>query len=183
MDLLRETRRRVAGGTAVAVIVPVGIVLGSLGLGLSGGVGALSQALTGPEIPGVEPAAARSDGGRDEAGELLAAASSFPQRRALRVTGAGGSETQEPRRRRRAGRDRDRRPGAGPAPAAPQPPVTTAPPPQPDPTPPPSTVRQLGERVKEVTDRIPVAGEPAGQVVDIIVETAETLPLPEQPRP
>jgi hypothetical protein len=34
--------------------------------------------------------------------------------------------------------------------------------------------------VKSVTDQVPVVGPPAGQVVDTIVETAESLPVPDQ---
>jgi hypothetical protein len=37
--------------------------------------------------------------------------------------------------------------------------------------------------VKSVTNQVPVAGPPAAQVVDTIVETAESLPIPDQAVP
>jgi hypothetical protein len=39
-------------------------------------------------------------------------------------------------------------------------------------------VRQVGNQGHQVTDPIPVVGPPAGQVVDLIVDTADQLPLP-----
>lgn len=184
MDLLREWRRRIAGGTAAALIIPAAIVIASLGIGLGGGIGglgALGQALTGPEVPGVEPASSRTSAADDEPGELLAAAAAAAARNIAsrsRTTdeGARGPATPGARTRRP---DRPQRPRAPRPPGAGRPPsAPPAPQPTPAPTEPPSTVRQVGDTVKEVTDDVPIAGEPAGQVVDIIVETAETLPLP-----
>jgi hypothetical protein len=42
----------------------------------------------------------------------------------------------------------------------------------------PSTIRRVGDQIKQVTNQIPIAGEQVGQVVDVIVETAESLPVP-----
>lgn len=186
MDLLRHWRRRAFGAAASAVIVPVAIVLAALAVGVGGGglggLGALGQAFDGPQLPDVGPLP--GDDGRDaadESGRLLARAqrerssSSPPARRA----GPGTRRREIP-----SGRDRQtatvrppRSPGGSAPPAAtPTPAPTPAPAPQPTPT--PSTVRQVGDRVKEVTDPVPVVGPPAGEVIDLIVETAEGLPLP-----
>lgn len=185
MDLLRDWRRRILGGTAAIVLIPIVVVVGAIGvLGTGfGGLNSLGQALTGPEIPGVEPARAAGEGDTDDdAGDLLADA-------AVPTPGA----TAAPRtaiRRRAARRRGSQRPAATPTPDATDPPSggsggsgggEPTPTPQPTPTPEPSTVRQVGEEVKKVTNQVPIAGEPAGQVVDTIVETAEQLPLPKLP--
>ena len=188
MNLLRDMQRRVAGGTAAAVLVPVAIVVAAVALGTGGfgGLTSLGQAFNGPEIPGVEPASARADdaGDEDVPGELLAdvdpAATATPA--AARRSGTPGRRTPARRRGRKPGRNGNR-PGASPTPrpTQPQPTPTSQPQPTPAPTEPPSTIRQVGDQVKQVTDPIPVAGEPAGQVVDTIVDTAEQLPLPKIP--
>ena len=184
MDLLRDWRRRILGGTAAIVLIPIVVVVGAIGvLGTGfGGLTSLGQALTGPEIPGVEPARAAGEGDTDDddAGELLAdAAVPTPDATAAPRTAI----------RRRATRRRgSQRPAATPTPDATDSPSGGSggsggggPTPTPQPTPEPSTVRQVGEEVKKVTNQVPIAGEPAGQVVDAIVETAEQLPLPKLP--
>lgn len=185
MNLLRDMQRRVAGGTAAALLVPVVIVAAAVALGAGGfgGLSSLGQAFNGPEIPGVEPASARPDdaGDGDVPGELLAdvepTATAGPAA-ARRPGGTGGQP--DPARRRANDPGSGNRPGAPPTsrPAQPQPTPAGQPQPAPAPTEPPSTIRQVGDQVKEVTDPVPVAGEPAGQVVDTIVDTVEQLPLP-----
>lgn len=189
MKLLRDWRRRIAGGTAVAVLVPVGIVASTLALGLGSGfsgLGVLGQALTGPQIPDVEPASARAaPPGRTQL-DLLAAMSAAAARAASPAASRAAGRPAAGRRRAGnggggGGGGSDRRAGRRPPPGGTRPPDGgggSGGQPTPPPTEPPGTVRQVGERVKSVTNQVPVAGEPAGQVVDIIVETAEQLPLP-----
>jgi hypothetical protein len=185
MDLLREWRRRLLGGAAAAVTVPIAIVGAALAVGVGGfgGLGALGQALTGPQVPTVEPLAAGGRPTAEDAGRLLTLAAADAagvaaeraearpapaRRRSTRRPGSGGRPQATPT-------PRPTRPTGGNQPSAtPQP----QPGPQPTPTEPPSTIRQTGDTVKEVTDQVPVAGEPAGQVIDLIVDTAEQLPLP-----
>jgi hypothetical protein len=181
MDLLRDIQRRVAGGTAAALLVPVAIVIVGVALGTGGfgGLNALGQAFNGPDIPGVEPASARADDADEDdvPGELLAGVDPAATARPAAARRTDSTRRRAQARRRRA--DRRNRPGAGPTTgtgAQPQPPGQ--PQPTPAPTEPPSTVRQVGNQVKEITDPVPVAGEPAGQVVDVIVDTADQLPLP-----
>lgn len=188
MDLLREWRRRAVGGTAAALLVPVGIVAAAAGLGLTGGfggLGSLGQAFSGPAAPALEPrraAAASADG--DDPGDLLADAAAAPGARvaAGRTAAAPRTSVRRPGTRR-GDRRRPRRPSPGATRPRPTPPPQSQPTPAPAPAPtePPSTIRQVGDQVKEVTSQVPVAGEPAGQVVDMIVDTAEQLPLPEIP--
>ena len=187
MDLLRHWRRRVFGAAASAVIVPVAVLLAALAVGVGGGgigsLGALGQAFAGPELPEGGPPQG-GVGGRDtadEAGRLLARvqraetrASTPAQRRAAerrrRTNGAGPQRT--------GTTNPPDRPGAADPEPTPAPSAAPQPAPAPTPTPTPSTVRQVGDQVHEVTDPIPVVGPPAGEVVDLIVDTAEELPLP-----
>jgi len=188
MDLLRHWRRRVFGAAASAVIVPVAVLLAALAVGVGGGglgnLGALGQAFAGPELPG--PGPLPGGGGRDtadEAGRLLArvqrdeAEASTPAERraaARRRTSSGG-----PRRTGTTNPPRDPGGSATPTPTpGPAPSAAPQPTPAPSPTPTPSTVRQVGDQVHEVTDPIPVVGPPTGEVVDLIVDAAEQLPLP-----
>jgi hypothetical protein len=187
MDLLRHWRRRAFGAAASAVIAPLAVLLAALVVGVGGGglgsLGALGQAFAGPELPagGAVPAA----GGRNasDAGRLLARVQRDEARDPSPGAGrrAAGGTRGRGTPRRRVSTNAPRRPGgsarpqATPAPtAAPQP----TPAPTPTPTPSPSTVRQVGNQVHEVTDPIPVVGPPAGEVVDLIVDTAEQLPVP-----
>jgi hypothetical protein len=186
MELVRVWRARLLGGAAAAVVVPVTVVVATLAVGLTGGLaglGALGQALTGPAFPDAETAFASPRVASADPGPLLD--------RALR-----GSDTTPALRRtrraappvrRRATAPRQQTPSTPQRPASPgaggSPPSSPAPTPTPRPTPaptpaPPSTVRQVGDTVKSVTNQVPVAGPPAAQVVDTIVETAESLPLP-----
>lgn len=176
------------GGTAVALLVPLAIVAAAVGIGLGGGfggLGSLGQAFNGPEVPGVEPASARAGGDDGNGpGELIAdagpAATATPAA-ARTGTSATRRRTAARRRRARRGNGDGNRPAATPTPDSQQPSPSSTPQPQPQPTPtqePPSTVRQVGEQVKQVTNQVPIAGEPAGEVIDTIVETAEQLPLP-----
>jgi len=190
MDLLRHWRVRLLGGAAAAVTVPVAIVAAVLAVGAAGGglgaFSALGQALTGPGIPEVEPATGRGSTVADDAGEILPgdiiAVTRAPERSAAGGGDDGGGATPGG-----SGGDRDsggsggtpgRRPVATRPPASAPPSSPPAPQPTPAPTEPPSTVRQVGDAAKGVTDRVPIAGEPAGEVIDLIVETADGLPLP-----
>jgi hypothetical protein len=153
-----------------------------VGVGGFGGLGALGQALTGPDVPTVEPAAAGGRPTAEDAGNLLALAAA-DQAEVRRQEGPAATRRRRSAARRPASGNRPTAtptPGSTPAPSGgsnPAPSATPNPTPAPTPTP-VSTVRNLGNQVKEVTDQVPVAGEPAGQVVDLIVDTAEQLPLP-----
>jgi hypothetical protein len=184
VEVLREWRRRLVGGTLIAVLAPAAIVGAGAAVGIVGGgiqgLGRLGQTLTGPAVPTVEPAPAPRGRERD-AGDLLDRATRG-ERRARVASRTLATLPDEPRKRRRdrKRRDRDRprgedSPGARPPAATPPGQDPTPPPPQP---PPPSTIRQIGDQVKQVTDDLPVAGPPAGQVIDLVVETAESLPIP-----
>jgi hypothetical protein len=185
MDLLRHWRRRLLGGAAAAVIAPLAVLIAALAVGVGGGgigsLGALGQAFAGPELPDAGPVAAA--GGRDaaaEAGRLLARAQ--PPNRAAPAATQAPATAPDARRRattpRRTGSTNPPGPGKG-TPQRPSSPAPAATPqPTPQPTPSPSTVRQVGNTIHQVTDPVPVVGPPAGEVVDLIVDTAEQLPLP-----
>lgn len=190
MELARAWRRRLLGGLAASVAVPGVIVAAGVATGGLGGFRALGQAITGPVLPLVAPAlpARAAD---DDTSRLLARieppAPAVAAARA-RADGSGPADRAPAGRRNAPGRGQNRGGGgappssggggtAPPAPAPPAPPPAPAPAPTPAPEP-PSTIRQVGDTLKDVTDQVPVAGEPAGEVVDVIVETVETLPLP-----
>lgn len=166
------------------VIAPVAVIAAALAVGISGGglsgLGSLGQALTGPQIPDAELIAANNRASRDrvDPGDLLALAGDAAT---LAATAPAAG-------RPRSGSDRERRrptdsdPGTPTRPVTPTQPgpqvtpvpqPTVTPPPQPTPT--PSTVRQVGDQVKEVTDPVPVAGGPVGQVIDIVVDTVDGI--------
>jgi hypothetical protein len=188
MDLLRHWRRRVFGAAASAVIAPVAVVLAALAVGVGGGglgsLGALGQAFAGPDLPDAGPLPTRGGRDADEAGRLLARV----QRSETRATPRSGTRRQgsgQTRRTSSGGGTRTgttnppQRPGGSARPRpTPQPTAAPQPTPAPSPTPPPSTARQVGNQVHEVTDPVPVVGPPAGEVVDLIVDTAEKLPVP-----
>jgi hypothetical protein len=191
MDLLRHWRRRLLGAAGAAVIAPLAVVLAALAVGVGGGgigsLGALGQAFAGPQLPAA--AGLPAGGGRDaadEAGRLLARVQR-DRARAPRPAAAPQSTAPSAPTRRTATRpgrtgtiNTPRRPGTTPRPASPAPTANPQPStaPTPTPTPPPSTIHQVGNQVHEVTDPVPVVGPPAGQVVDLIVDTADQLPLP-----
>ncbi|HVL97170.1 MAG TPA: hypothetical protein VM266_15050 [Solirubrobacteraceae bacterium] len=184
MDLLSDWRRRTFGAAAGAVVAPVAIVLAAVAVGIGGGglrgIGAVGQAVHGPVDPRVAPApGARNRDAAEEAGRLLTRMQA--RERVARPAARRPASAPTPAVRR-PGSDRGGRP-ARPRPQAPAAsPPPPAPTPQPTPTPTPGLVRQVGDEVKKVTDPVPVAGPPAGQVVDLIVETAESLPVPAKPR-
>jgi hypothetical protein len=184
MELVRVWRARLLGGAAAAVVVPVTVVVATLAVGLTGGLaglGALGQALTGPAFPDAETAFASPRVAGPDPGPLLDRAlrdtATTPAiRRTRRATRPVRRRGTTPRQQTPSTPQRPASPGAGGSP-----PSSPAPTPTPRPTPapaPPSTVRQVGDTVKSVTNQVPVAGPPAAQVVDTIVETAESLPLP-----
>jgi hypothetical protein len=197
VHVLRDLRRRTLGATAGAVIAPLAILAAAVALGVGGGglggLGSIGQAITGPEPPDVTPVVARERAPADEAGRLLTRVSRRERRAAAPRGAARGRSTSPvaapsapaPARNGGAG---DRRPddptttpvrapaGGAPAPAAPPAPIAT-----PVPARTPSVVRQVGDGVKQVTDRVPVAGQPVGQVVDQLVETVDGLPNPLDP--
>jgi len=47
------------------------------------------------------------------------------------------------------------------------------------PSAPPSAVRQLGDDAEGVANQVPVAGEPASDVVGLLVDTVDGVPLPQ----
>lgn len=185
MEILRVWRNQAVGGAAAAALVPGVILVAALGVGITGGglasLGSVRQALTGPDVPKVEPRSVAPGGRLRDPGRLLAR--SLPARErgggsaAGAVTGGSGSSA--------AGS-----PGQAPSPPAPTPespspgsrtsPPTSRPPaaPTPAPTATPSPIRQVGDRVTQVTDEVPVAGEPTGDVVDVLVDTVDHLLSP-----
>jgi hypothetical protein len=188
MELVRVWRARLLGGAAAAVVVPVTVVVATLAVGLTGGLaglGALGQALTGPAFPDAETAFASPRVAGPDPGPLLdralrGTATTPAIRRTRRATRPVRRRGTTPRQQTPSTPQRPTSPGAGGRPpSSPAPTPTPTPRPTPPPTPaPPSTVRQVGDTVKSVTNQVPVAGPPAAQVVDTIVETAESLPLP-----
>jgi hypothetical protein len=190
MDLLRHWRRGTFGVAAGALVAPVAILLAALAVGIGGGglagLGSLSQALTGPDLPGVEPVAQRRparDSGRllarvnrRAAAQARAAASGGGAAGAGATTGAGGTTDQT---------EGVVDPGGGTTPGGAPPPAATAPPPAtppPAPTPTPeSPVRQVGDTVTTVTDQVPVVGPTTSGVVDQVVDTVDAL-IPPRPR-
>jgi hypothetical protein len=192
MDLLKDWRRRIFGAAAGAVVTPVAILLAALAVGVGGGglrgIGSVSQAFQGPEAPAIAPAeGSRNRAAAEESGRLLTRvqrqAERAQRRAAARAKGRGdnprrpsagapGGTGGRPPTSGRPGTTGAPSPGGSPAPQ-PQPQ-----PPAPQPTPTPGTIREVGEQVKQVTDPVPVVGPPAGEVVDLIVDTAESLPVP-----
>lgn len=183
MDLLKQWRRRAFGAAGAVVIAPVAIGLAAVVVGFGGGgiggLRTLAQAFRGPEAPSIAPGAG-GGAAAAESGKLLAQVESRERRAASRrATAAPGRRS--PRTRTPAGVKRPAtRPGGGTGPRPGGPAQTPKPSPTPAPTaqPAPSTVRQVGEQVHEVTDPIPVVGPPAGEVLDLIVDTVDQLPLP-----
>jgi hypothetical protein len=187
MDLLRDWRRRTFGAAIGAVVAPAAIIAAALAVGIGGGglgsIRSIGQALSGPQLPEIAPAAPE-DRTADDAGRLLAR---------VRPARHGRSRGTATARTRRTGATRTpatiiRRPSPTattgpvrtrtPAPTAqaPAPAATPAPTATPVPARTPSPVRQLGDGVKTITDQVPVAGPPVGQVVDLLVDTIDKLP-------
>lgn len=188
MDLLLQWRRRLYGAAAGAVIAPVAIFVAVLVVGFGGGgldgLGALRQAISGPELPRAQTLA-RSPR-RDDPGRLLARV----RRQADAAAGAGataggGAGT--------AGAGTGGAPGGGPGGATPV--ATVAPgggtvpggggpdptpptePEPPAPTPgPDGPIRGVADQVTQITDQVPIAGQPVGDVVDGLVDVLEPRP-------
>jgi hypothetical protein len=193
MDLLRHWRRRTFGAAAGALIAPVAIVAAALAVGIGGGglggLKSIGQAFGGPDLPRVGP----SRGSASDAGKLL----SNVNRRARRdggggagtpslsgaqvasaptsSSGGGSTPTQGAGQTPPLSSETESttRPPGGSNPPPATTPVATTPPAQPTPT--PSLVRQVGDGVKQVTDQVPVAGQPVGDVVDLLVDTVDGL--------
>src|SRR3954451_12493748 len=194
MDLLRHWRRRTFGAAAGALIAPVAIVAAALAVGIGGGglggLGSIGQALNGPKLPDV--AHDRSRGPAKGAGRVLARLRRQNQLRAR----AGGPATLSgaqvaaapspgagapPTSRQNSQPTRSHTQTTTGRPVASNPPATSTPAPQapaPAPTPTPSLVRQVGDSVKQVSDQVPVAGPPVGDVVDLLVDTVDGLGKP-----
>jgi hypothetical protein len=189
MDLERSWRRKIAQATGAGIAAPAAIVAAALAVGVGGGglrsIGSLSQALTGPQVPGAERD--RPSGSTAPPADLLARANRTPRgARATATPATSGSGAAATTRRTATRRTRTpstrtpatRRPATGtkPAPTATAPPAPqTTPAPAPTPTPTPSALRQVGDQVKQVTDQVPVVGPPAGQAIDTIVDTADQI--------
>jgi hypothetical protein len=185
MDLLRDWRRRTYGAAVGAVVAPAAIIAAALAVGIGGGgiggIRSIGQALSGPQLPQIAPAGRGDRVPADEAGRLLARVGPSATRRRSPLirrgttspASGGGGATQRP--------SSDSGPSAGvrppqPVTQAPAPTATAPPPATPAPTRTPSPVRQVGDGVKSVTNQVPVAGQPAGQVVDLLVDTIDGLP-------
>lgn len=186
MDLERSWRRKIFQAAGAGIVAPVAIVGAAVAVGIGGGglrgLGSLGQTLTGPDVPTAE----RVDTAAPASSDLLArahrpTASRSSSRGSSPASSGAGTTPGSARTPSGNNRTPARRPatttrpggtGSSPGPQttpAPQP----APPPQPTPT--PSTLRQVGDQIKEVTDPIPVAGGPAGEVIDTIVTTADDI--------
>jgi len=186
MDLLQDWRRRTFGAAVGAVIAPAAIIAAALAVGIGGGglgsIRSIGQALSGPQLPAIAPG--RDDRTADEAGRLLARVRPARERRRRamaterRRTAAAGTPVQTVTRRPAPGAGPLTTPIRTPAPTAqaPAPAGTPAPAATPAPARTPSPVRQLGDGVKTVTNQVPVAGPPVGQVVDLLVDTIDGLP-------
>lgn len=199
MDLLRHWRRRTFGAAAGALIVPVAIVAAALAVGVGGGglgsLRSIGQAVDGPQLTESDATApGRATAGR--AGRLLqraarrarpgAGPSAQPVGQATTTAGGGGGGGVVPTA---TGDQTDTTTtiddpggnGNGPGPAkTPRPVVTVTGPAQTSVPPPvatssPSVIRQVGDGVKGITNQVPVAGQPTGQVVDLLVQTVEGL--------
>jgi hypothetical protein len=176
-------RRRVLSAAGAGAAVPALIIVAALSVGVGGGglggLGALSQAFTGPDIPDAEAAGLPGrDSARDrDPSRLLASAERATERRAATPDaptdpGAGGGGPDGG-----GGGGRSDTPAAPPA-ATPTPPAVTPPATSPPPDEPPSVVRQVGDQVTQVVRPIPVVGETTGDVVDTLIDTVDALPPP-----
>lgn len=180
MEILRVWRNHVVGGAAAAALVPGVILVAALGVGVTGGglasVGSVRQALTGPDVPDVEPRSVAPGGRLRDPGRLLGR--SLPARerggRSAAEAVGGGSGSSTASRPGPAPSPRALTPRSSP-PASTTPPPTSSPPASPTPTATPSPIRQVGDGVTQVTDQVPVAGEPTGEVVDALVDTVDHL--------
>jgi hypothetical protein len=173
---------------AGALVVPGAILLAALAVGIGGGglggLGALRQALDGPELPAVAPAAQQRparDSGRllarvNRRAAAQARAVAAARRTAVRRTSGAGpvATTGEPTEEGNFGPgSTGQGPGASAPPAAAAPPATPA---APAPTPTPaSAVRQVGDTVTTVTDQVPVVGPTTSGVVDEVVDTVDAI--------
>jgi hypothetical protein len=167
-----------------ALVAPVAIIAAALAVGIGGGgltgIRSIGQALSGPQLPQIAPAASDERGPADEAGRLLARVGPTAARqRAERAAAApdttpgGGGGTRLPAST--PGPTAGTRPPQ-PASPAPAPAATAAPSATPAPAQTPSPVRQVGNGVKSITNQVPVARQPVGQVVDLLVDTIDGLP-------
>ena len=188
MDLLLQWRRRLYGAAAGAVIAPLAILVAVLVVGFGGGgldgLGALRQAISGPELPRTQALAQPRR--RDEPGRLLARV----RRQADAAAGAGATGGADPG----APGTGPTAPGGGPGGAVPVATVApggrtvpggggpdpTPPPQQPEPpapTPAPSgPIRDVADQVTQITDQVPIAGQPVGEVVEGLVDVLEPRP-------
>jgi hypothetical protein len=196
MRLSRLWLRTALGASALGLVVPVALVLSvgvvSVGGGL-GGVGALGQLVAGPAVPSGTGTGLARRALVDDQPDFPA-----PERTGDPAPGngpvvtpgdTGDDRARTPRRRTTPERRRTREPDA---PARRRPPTRRPPPSsapsEPPSTPPPTTppergpVRRVGDAVKEnVTNNLPGSlDETGGQVIDTLVETAETVLPPGQ---
>lgn len=185
MQWLREWRRRAFGAAIGAVVAPAAILGAALAVGLGGGglgaLGALGQALDGPQLP--ESALLPRPGDTRGTGRLLAQVRDAGA--AAGPAAAGGPSAAGPTSGATndggtvpTGTDFD--PGAGNAPptdpaGTPPPPVATTVPDTPPPVATESPARQVADSVRTVTDQLPVIGAPAGELVGGVADTVDTL--------
>ena len=188
MDLERSWRRKIFQATGAGIVAPSAVVAAAIAVGVGGGgirgLGSLGQTLRGPAIPVAEASEPAPTPAASERLLERAIRRESATTRAVRTAARKRRREQQARARRRARKRTSTAPQATagvPAPTAAVTPTqggatATPPPPQ------PSAIRQLGDQVKEVTDQVPIAGETAGQVVDVIVDTADEV-LPKQAPP
>jgi hypothetical protein len=207
-DWRRRSFGALAGAAVVpAAILGAALAVG-VGGGL-GGIGSIGQALSGPELPAVAPGPDHGTGTAAAAGRVLARVRPAPSAPSRHESAAARPRTGDATTNAPGGRPRPGTrpgPGATPQPARPgaddaPPPAATTPeapappagapsagpaPAAPAPAPPtsagtPSAIDQLGDQVQGITDQVPVAGEPAGEVVELLTGTLDGLTAPAGP--
>ena len=180
-----------AGGAMLllpaALLVSVAVTA-SVGGGLTG----LGQVFVGPTVP---EAAQAAQGAERPAGSTQAAAAvtgGFPAIPAVRVVPRLVAEETTGNRRRSTRRGQTRRPSGQQQPSrhvpstvtqptGTQPPASQPPPSQPPPARPEGPIRQIGKVVRDTVASIPVAGPPAADVVQTVIDLVEPPPAPKPP--
>lgn len=187
MDLVRSWLGQALRATGAAIVVPAAILVAlsvaAFGGGGLGGVGSLSQVVSGPRIPG--SAVAGDDGASEITDAVSELASSDPAGGAGSSTGdasTGGAGPNAPADRNGRKQPRDRRGdpnGPDRGPDGPRPPGPAEPPPPPTPPPPaqPRLVDRIGQDVKDAGSRTPLAPT-IEDAVDGLLDTCVLIGCP-----
>ena len=194
MDFVSGWRRRTFGAAGASLLVPGVVLAAALGVGVvgagAGGLGDLSEALTGPALPVATtqlPTPGRDGRRTSDTDTLLAdalpARSSAPARRSpgsgsgtRRTAGGGPTPTGDTNRPNTT--DGPQGPSSTPGPPSSNTPSQPSAP-TPAPTQPPqSPIRQVGDEVKQTVEPLPVVGPTGSEVIDTVVDTVDALPVP-----